>query len=62
MPCRVAVGIAEDIKSHQLANDPDMYHYVPARRFNSEQTSIFVRVYVDAANKPVEPTRSLRCK
>src|SRR5207253_2673530 len=27
MPCRSVVGVAEDIKSHQLSNEPDMYYY-----------------------------------
>jgi ABC-type antimicrobial peptide transport system permease subunit len=54
------VGIAEDIKSHQLSNEPDMYYYMPATQFNPNQTGIFVRVRGDAAQSAEAVRRSLQ--
>ena len=59
-PCRYVVGIAEDIKSHQLSNEPDMYYYMPATQFNPNQTGIFVRVRGDAAQYADAVRRSLQ--
>jgi predicted permease len=60
MPCRTVVGIAEDIKSHQLSNETDMYYYVPATQFNPNQTGLFVRVHGDAARQAEAVRRSLQ--
>jgi putative ABC transport system permease protein len=60
MPCRTVVGIAEDIKSHQLSNESDMYYYVPATQFNPNQTGLFVRVHADAATQADAVRRSLQ--
>jgi predicted permease len=59
-PCRYVVGVAEDIKSHQLSNEPDMYYYLPATQFNPNQTGIFVRVRGDAAQYAEAVRRSLQ--
>ena len=59
-PCREVVGIAEDIKSHQLNNEPDMYYYMPATQFNPNQTGLFVRVRGDAARYADALRRSLQ--
>jgi len=59
-PCRYVVGIAEDIKSHQLSNEPDMYYYMPATQFNPNQTGLFVRVRGDAAQYADVVRRSLQ--
>ena len=48
MPCRTVVGIAEDIKSTRLGDDPEMYYYLPAAQFHPERTGLFVRVASDA--------------
>ncbi|HEY2377869.1 MAG TPA: ABC transporter permease [Gemmatimonadaceae bacterium] len=60
IPCRTVVGIAEDIKSHQLSNEPDMYYYLPATQFNPNQTGLFVRVRGDAATDADAVRRSLQ--
>jgi putative ABC transport system permease protein len=60
MPCRTVVGIAEDIKSHQLSNEPDMYYYLPATQFNPDQTSFFVRVRGDATEQADAVRRALQ--
>src|SRR5437868_7014435 len=60
MPCRSVVGVAEDIKSHQLSNDPDMYYYMPATQFGPEQTSLFIRVRGAAAEQADVVRRSLQ--
>ena len=60
MPCRYVVGIAEDIKSHQLSNETDMYYYLPATQFNPNRTGIFVRVRGDAAHYADAVRRSLQ--
>jgi len=59
-PCRYVVGIAEDIKSHQLSNEPDMYYYMPATQFAPNQTGIFVRVRGDASQYAEAVRRSLQ--
>ena len=60
MPCRYVVGIAEDIKSHQLSNETEMYYYLPATQFNPNQTGLFVRVRGDAAKSADAVRRSLQ--
>jgi putative ABC transport system permease protein len=59
-PCRTVVGVAEDIKSHQLANESDMYYYVPATQFNPQETGLFVRVHGDAEREKEAVRRSLQ--
>ena len=59
-PCRYVVGVAEDIKSHQLSNEPDMYYYVPATQFNPNQTGLFVRVRGNGAEYADAVRRSLQ--
>jgi predicted permease len=59
-PCRTVVGVAEDIKSHQLSEDPDMYYYVPAAQYHSERTGIFVRMAGDAGAFTEGVRRSLQ--
>ncbi len=60
MPCRYVVGIAEDIKSHQLSNDTDMYYYLPATQFNPNRTGLFVRVRGEASKSAEAVRRSLQ--
>ena len=59
-PCRSVVGVAEDIKSHQLQNEPDMYYYMPATQFAPNRTDLFVRVRGDAARYADAVRRSLQ--
>ena len=59
-PCREVVGIAEDIKSHQLGTETDMYYYLPATQFNPNQTDFFIRVRGDAARQQEAVRRALQ--
>ena len=59
-PCRTVVGVAEDIKSHQLGEDPDMYYYVPAAQYHPESTGIFVRTAGNARDVAESVRRSLQ--
>jgi predicted permease len=60
MPCRSVVGVAEDIKSHQLSKEPDMYYYLPATQFAPDQTELFVRVHGDASEHAEAVRRSMQ--
>ena len=59
-PCRAVVGIAEDIKSHQLSNDADMYYYLPAAQYHPESTGLFVRVAGDGSQSAESVRRALQ--
>ena len=60
MPCRTVVGVAEDIKSHALDKETDMYYYMPATQFAPNQTDLFVRVRGDADRYSESVRRSLQ--
>lgn len=49
VPCSYVVGIAEDIKSSRLADDPGLYYYLSAEQFNMQQTMMLVRTRGEAA-------------
>ena len=59
-PCRSVVGVSEDIHSHQLSGDADMYYYVPAAQYHPESTGIFVRMAGDAEGFAEAVRRSLQ--
>ncbi len=48
-PCRYVVGVAENIKSQQLGDDPTMFYYLPAPQWHPEKGGLFVRVRGDGA-------------
>ena len=41
LPCRYVVGVAENIKSDQLGDDPGLYLYVPSAQFYPHQGGLF---------------------
>jgi putative ABC transport system permease protein len=47
LPCHYVVGIAENIKSDQLGNDPGLYYYVSSAQFHPDQGGLFLRVQGD---------------
>ena len=59
-PCRYVVGVAEDIKSHQLSNETEMYYYLPATQFAPNSAGLFVRVRGDATQHAESVRRSLQ--
>jgi predicted permease len=44
MPCTTVVGIAEDIKEGQLADDPGRHYYLPIEQYHPEAAVLFARV------------------
>ena len=48
MPCATVVGIAENIKSRSLSDDPGYHYYVPIEQFHPQDAGLFVRVRGDA--------------
>ena len=49
MPCSYVVGVAENIKSEKLGDDPTMFYYLSAAQFHPEKGGLFVRVRGDGA-------------
>ena len=47
--CRYVVGVAENIKSQHLGDDPTMFYYLSAAQFHPEKAGLFVRVRGDGA-------------
>ena len=47
LPCRFVVGVAENIKSSQLGDDPGLYYYMPAAQFHPNQGGLFLKVSGD---------------
>ena len=46
--CRQVVGIAEDIKTLDLAGDQEYYYYLPSLQFRPQEGGLFVRTRGDA--------------
>ncbi|HET7249888.1 MAG TPA: FtsX-like permease family protein, partial [Gemmatimonadales bacterium] len=44
VPCTTVVGVAEDIKSRSLGDEPAFFYYVSAEQFNPDAGGLFVRV------------------
>jgi len=49
LPCTSVVGVAENIKSQSLSEDPGLFYYVSSAQFSPDQGGLFVRVGGDAA-------------
>jgi predicted permease len=43
LPCTYVVGIAENIKSSSLNDDPGFYYYLPSAQFSPQRGGLFVR-------------------
>jgi predicted permease len=56
MPCSYVVGVAEDIKSQKLSDDPGLYYYLSAPQFNERNTMLLVRTR-GAASEHAEAIR-----
>ena len=44
LPCRYVVGVAENIKTDQLGDDPGLYYYVPSAQFHPQDGGLFLKV------------------
>jgi predicted permease len=44
VPCTFVVGVAENIKSQRLGEEPGYYYYLPAAQFTPTRGGLFVRV------------------
>jgi predicted permease len=49
VPCTYVVGIAENIKSSSLSDEPSYFYYLSAAQFNSNRTGLFIRTHGEAA-------------
>jgi len=48
-PCHYVVGIAENIKSDQLGDDPGLYYYISSEQFHPNSGGLFLKVTGDPA-------------
>ena len=60
MPCRTVVGIAEDIKQNQLANDGGRHYYLPIEQYHPESAGLFLRMQGHAAGQEETVRRVLQ--
>ena len=60
MPCSYVVGVAENIKSEQLGDDPTMFYYLSAAQFHPEKGGLFVRVRGDGTRSAQAIRRRLQ--
>ena len=60
VPCTYVVGIAENIKSGTLSDEPSYFYYLSAAQFNPNRTGLFVRTHGDAARQADAIRRQLQ--
>lgn len=60
MPCTTVVGIAEDIKQNQLADDGGLHYYLPIAQYHPESAALFARVRGSAADQEESVRRQLQ--
>ena len=49
-PCSYVVGVAENIKSQKLGDDPGLFYYLSAAQWHPEQGGLFVRTHGEAVS------------
>jgi putative ABC transport system permease protein len=59
-PCTAVVGVAENIKSRNLGNDPGLFYYLSSAQFSPDIGGLFVRMHGDAAHAKETVRRSLQ--
>src|SRR6184192_2138191 len=47
-PCRYVVGVAENIKSQKLGDDPGLFYYLPAAQWHPQDGGLFIRTRGEA--------------
>jgi putative ABC transport system permease protein len=60
MPCTYVVGVAENIKSQRLGDDPTMFYYLSAAQWHPDKAGLFVRVRGDGARSAEAIRRRLQ--
>lgn len=60
MPCTTVVGIAEDIKQNQLADDGGLHYYMPIAQYHPEAAVLFARVAGNAEGQVESLRRALQ--
>ena len=60
MPCTYVVGIAENIKSGTLTDEPSYFYYLSAAQFNPNRTGLFVRTRGEASRQADAIRRQLQ--
>ena len=60
VPCTYVVGIAENIKSGTLSDEPSYFYYLSAAQFNPNRTGLFVRTRGEAAHQADAIRRQLQ--
>src|SRR4029077_17953076 len=58
--CTYVVGVAQNIKSQELENDPGLFYYLSAAQWNPQQGGLFIRTRGDAAHHAEEIRRRLQ--
>jgi predicted permease len=59
-PCSYVVGIAENIRSQQLGDDPGLFYYLSTAQWHPEQGGLFIRTRGDAARSAETIRRALQ--
>jgi len=59
-PCSYVVGVAQNIKSEQLGDDPGLFYYLSTAQWHPEQGGLFVRTHGEAARSAETIRRSLQ--
>jgi predicted permease len=60
MPCTYVVGIAENIKSGSLSDEPSYFYYLSSAQFNPNRTGLFIRTRGEAARQADAIRRQLQ--
>ncbi|HEY7234077.1 MAG TPA: ABC transporter permease [Gemmatimonadaceae bacterium] len=60
VPCTYVVGIAENIKSGSLSDEPSYFYYLSSAQFNPNRAGLFIRMHGDAARQADAIRRQLQ--
>ena len=60
VPCTYVVGIAENIKSGTLSDEPSYFYYLSAAQFNPNRTGLFVRTRGESSRQADAIRRQLQ--
>ena len=60
LPCSYVVGVAENIKSQELGDDPGLFYYVSSAQFHPAEGGLFIKVRGDPAEMQESIRKSLQ--
>jgi predicted permease len=60
VPCSYVVGVAENIKSQQLGDDPGLFYYLSSAQFHPSEGGLFIKVRGDPARMQETIRKSLQ--